>query len=65
MQIIDAQIHEPAPWSDWKGESAEVRNRILAELTFGWLDAIGVHGVVIFPGDEAWAPGPRRCSPTA
>jgi L-fuconolactonase len=54
MKIIDAQIHEPAPWSDWTGESAELQNRILAELAFGWLDAVGVHGVVIFPGVEAW-----------
>jgi len=52
MQIIDAQIHDVGPWSDWTGESAELQHRIATELVIAYLDAVGVHGVVLFPGGD-------------
>jgi L-fuconolactonase len=54
MQIIDCQIHEPSPWTDWKNDTADAKNRIEVELCFAWLDAVGLDGVVLFPGDPVW-----------
>jgi L-fuconolactonase len=53
MQIIDAQIHDVGPWADWTKESKEVQHRIMTELAIAYLDAVGVHGVVLFPGGDA------------
>ena len=50
MKIIDAQIHDVGPWWDWTGERPELQHRIIGETTIGYLDAIGVDSVVLFPG---------------
>lgn len=50
MRIIDAQIHDIGPYWDWLGERAEVQHRIMGEVMIGYLDALGVQSVVLFPG---------------
>ena len=59
MQIIDTQIHGVGPWSDWQGEDTELQHRVQTELAIAYLDAVGVHSVVLFPGGDhssaAWA----------
>lgn len=63
MRIIDAQIHEPAPFTDWTGESKEMGHRVLTELSLAWLNAAGIDGVVLFPGDPSWAPWAAEACP--
>jgi L-fuconolactonase len=59
MQIIDAQIHDVGPWSDWTHEATDLQHRVLTELVVAYLDAVGVDGVILFPGGDdaeaAWA----------
>jgi predicted TIM-barrel fold metal-dependent hydrolase len=59
VRILDAQIHEIGPWSDWTGESETQQHRILTEVMIAYLDAVGVGGAVLFPGPDdatvAWA----------
>lgn len=55
MRIIDAQLHDPAPWFDWTGHDIATRHAFLTELSMGYLDALGVDGVVLFPTDLKWA----------
>jgi L-fuconolactonase len=59
MHIIDAQIHDVGPWADWTKESQDARHRVMTELAVAYLDAVGVQGVVLFPGGDtaeaAWA----------
>jgi predicted TIM-barrel fold metal-dependent hydrolase len=55
MRIIDAQIHEPGPSLDWSADATDVQRRMMAELTLGHLDSLGIDGVVLFPADEVWA----------
>jgi L-fuconolactonase len=59
MQVIDAQIHGVGPWADWTSESEELQHRVLTEMVIAYLDAVGVHGAVLFPGGDdaeaAWA----------
>ena len=50
MRIIDIQIHDVGPWADWTGENTAVQNRIMTELVLAYLDAVGVHGVILFTG---------------
>jgi L-fuconolactonase len=61
MRIIDAQIHDVGPWFDWTSERTDVQHRIMTELLIAYMDAAGVHGVILFPGGgghdaaAAWA----------
>jgi L-fuconolactonase len=59
MQVIDAQIHGVGPWADWTQEPVELQHRVLAETVIAYMDALGGHGAVLFPGgddaDAAWA----------
>ncbi|HVX21910.1 MAG TPA: amidohydrolase family protein [Acidimicrobiales bacterium] len=55
MQIIDAQLHDPAPWLEWPADDLETRRRILTELTLAWIDALGIDAALLFPFDEEWA----------
>jgi L-fuconolactonase len=59
MRIIDAQIHDVGPWSDWTGERMELHHRIMTELVIAYLDAVGIDGVILFPGGDdasaSWA----------
>ena len=52
MRIIDAQIHDVGPWSDWTRERPGVQHRIMMELAIAYLDAVGVHGLILFPGGD-------------
>jgi predicted TIM-barrel fold metal-dependent hydrolase len=56
MRITDAQMHEPAPWADWTGESKALQHRLLIETVAAYLDALGIDRTVIFPADESFAP---------
>jgi predicted TIM-barrel fold metal-dependent hydrolase len=59
MPVIDAQIHEIGPWSDWTGEGEETQHRIITEVATAYLDAVAVDGAILFPGGDdasaAWA----------
>jgi hypothetical protein len=55
MLIVDSQLHDPGSWLDWKGESDGVRDKVLLELTFAWMDSIGVDGAILFSGRGGWA----------
>ena len=57
MRIIDAQIHDAGPYWDWLGERPEVQHRVMGEITIGYLDALGVDRVVLFPGGRAHREG--------
>jgi predicted TIM-barrel fold metal-dependent hydrolase len=50
MRIIDAQIHDIGPYWDWLGERDELQHKIMGEVMIGYLDALGVQSVVLFPG---------------
>lgn len=50
MRIIDAQVHDVGPFWDWTGESDGIQHRIMGEVMIGYLDALGVDSVVLFPG---------------
>lgn len=50
MRIIDAQIHDIGPYWDWLGERDELQHKIMGEVAIGYLDALGVDSVVLFPG---------------
>jgi predicted TIM-barrel fold metal-dependent hydrolase len=50
MRIIDAQIHDIGPHWDWLGERDELQHKIMGEVMIGYLDALGVSSVVLFPG---------------
>ena len=63
MQIIDAQLHDPAPWLDWSSADPDVRDRLLTELTRAWLDALGITGAVVFSGHGGWADEAARTMP--
>ena len=42
MRITDAQMHAPAPWADWTGESKALQHRLLIETVAAYLDALGI-----------------------
>jgi len=52
MRIIDAQIHDVGPWFGWTSELPELQQRIMTELAIAYLDAVGVHGLILFPGGD-------------
>lgn len=54
MKIIDAQLHGPGPWLDWRTRDEDVQHDALTEVTLGWLDSLGVQGAILF-AEEAWA----------
>ena len=64
MQVIDAQLHDIGPWSDWTAESEEIQHRVLLDLLVAYVDAVGVQGAVLFPGGHApWAIGAVEALP--
>jgi L-fuconolactonase len=50
MRIIDSQIHDIGPYWDWLSERDELQHKIMGEVMIGYLDALGVSSVVLFPG---------------
>jgi L-fuconolactonase len=66
--IVDAQLHEPPVRLDWSSHDVDTRRKLLSELAFGWMDAIGVDAAVIHPHqDDGWgaqlaARFPSRCA---
>lgn len=46
MEIIDAQIHEPAPWLSWE-KAPEMRNEFATEAVIAGMEAAGVDAAVI------------------
>ncbi|MET0884824.1 MAG: hypothetical protein ABWX92_00105, partial [Mycetocola sp.] len=47
MDIVDLQWHEPAPFEHWSGEAGDVQDRAMAEALWQYIDAVGVHAVVM------------------
>src|SRR4029453_11212429 len=48
MQVLDGQVHDPAPWIDWTFGD-ESRRVLVCELTLAAMDAVGVNAAVIAP----------------
>ena len=55
MLIIDAQVHEPPVELEWKGLDRTAAWHLQVELELGWMNAVGVHGALLFPVDTAWS----------
>src|SRR5260370_19572868 len=53
MEIIDAQIHEPAPWLPW-ATAPHMRNQFATEAAVAGMEAAGIDAAVINARDE-WA----------
>jgi predicted TIM-barrel fold metal-dependent hydrolase len=54
MEIVDAQLHDPAPWRAW--DDPESRRNALTETLLAMTEAVGVDRVVLFPvEDPDWA----------
>jgi predicted TIM-barrel fold metal-dependent hydrolase len=65
MEIVDAQLHEPAPWLDWTSTDAGTKRDVQTEALLAGIDAVGVDAVVLFPvEDEAWAEELARREPS-
>ena len=62
MPIIDAQLHDPAPWLDWSASDLDTQHSILNELTLAYLDALGIRGVVLFTTRD-WGAAAARAFP--
>jgi len=55
MEIVDLQLHEPAPFEDWSGVDDAARRRVMTEALWQSMDAVGVDAVVVNPlEDSAW-----------
>src|SRR5215471_4624646 len=55
MEIIDLQLHEPAPFEDWAAADVETRRRVLTEALWQSMDAVGVNAVALNPlEDQTW-----------
>ncbi len=64
MEIVDGQLHEPAPWREWGEHDIQTRRSVLTEALLAGMDAIGVDAVLLFPvEDEAWAQELARREP--
>ncbi|MET0323971.1 MAG: amidohydrolase family protein [Ilumatobacteraceae bacterium] len=56
MDIVDLQLHEPAPFMEWEDVGASVRRRVLTESMLQSLDTIGANAAVLYPLEDAeWA----------
>jgi predicted TIM-barrel fold metal-dependent hydrolase len=56
VEIVDAQLHEPAPWLAWSTSDVGTRRDVLTETLMTSMDAVGVDAAVLFPvEDPAWA----------
>src|SRR5262245_31522383 len=62
MPIIDAQLHDPAPWLDWSASDLDTQHSVLNELTLAYLDALGIKGVVLFTTRD-WGAAAARAFP--
>lgn len=63
MKILDAQLHDPAPWLDWTGYDLDTQHNLLSELTLAYLDAIGVAGVVLVTPED-WGSAAAKAFPS-
>jgi L-fuconolactonase len=52
LEIIDAQLHDPVPWLDWRGQPVGLQRDLAIELTLAYLDAIGVDRALLFASEE-------------
>jgi L-fuconolactonase len=59
--IIDAQLHDPAPWLDWSLQDVDAKLDLLTEIAFAYLDALGIAGAVLF--SETWGERASRKHP--
>jgi L-fuconolactonase len=52
MEIVDMQLHDPAPFQAWEGQDEQTRRRVVAEVLFQMLDAVGVNAVSLHPVED-------------
>jgi L-fuconolactonase len=52
MEIVDLQLHDPAPFLPWDNEDENTRRDVVKEVLFQMMDAIGVEAVVLHPVDD-------------
>jgi hypothetical protein len=61
MNIIDGQMHDPAPWLDWTDSDPGTQHNLQAEIMLGYLDACGVNGVLMFTSEDSGPAVARAC----
>ena len=52
LELIDAQLHDPVPWLDWRSQPIELERGLAIELTLAYLDATGVDRALLFVSEE-------------
>ena len=52
--IIDAQLHEPSLFGDWKDAPKELQYDVMTESTLSAMHAVGVDGALLFALDIDW-----------
>jgi predicted TIM-barrel fold metal-dependent hydrolase len=52
--IIDAQLHEPSLFGDWKDAPKELQYDVMTESTLSAMHAVGVDGALLFALDLDW-----------
>ena len=64
MEIVDLQLHEPAPFGDWAAVDEQTRHNIMTEALWHSIDAVGVDAVVVNALEApTWASGLARQYP--
>jgi predicted TIM-barrel fold metal-dependent hydrolase len=64
MEIVDAQLHDPAPWLKWSSYDIRTGHDLLTELVLAYLDALGIWGAILVPGDEEWVEAAANTQPS-
>lgn len=54
MEIIDAQIHQPAPWLAESEADTERESRLATEIALAYMDAAGVDRAVLSANAKEW-----------
>lgn len=54
MEIIDAQIHQPASWLDEPEDDGDRESRLATEISLAYLDSAGVDRAVISANSMEW-----------
>lgn len=54
MEIIDAQLHQPATWLEQPEAGSELEARLATEITLAYMDAAGVDRAVVSANATEW-----------
>jgi L-fuconolactonase len=60
LEVIDAQLHDPLPWLDWRRHGTEVQHLLALDLILAYLDATGVHRALLSATQELGSLAARR-----